>query len=525
MDVLEWFNKSWPLFLVSAIFVLIVMAVCIAWCIWKYKTKHRRHKDGYSSIDDQVPLPEKLLIDQQKQEKSIKERTLMACQYYLRNVNHYSDVQQLDEIGRRDEKYWFLVHDSLVGRKTLLSAIKYDPKMALPFSQESEADLRIFDQYIKHPYIMPFIHIEFLLEDDAIVVSRPFSPSGSLKDEIYQSRCLDDHRDKYNHNGQPLPLGQIQTYSSQILKALLHMQQKKLPVFSHLHSGNVILFNGTCRLTDTENIFFQKHYLLSPLFRKKLTDAPDNSLSILMFGHLLFEMSTGMELEDTYPRVDEMTCCVYPAVTNVLDFIFNNKSTQYPTLEELSNLSFFREVPHPALKGYRPSREPLPQNLKEHLRILRKGISQKSSIGRKTKRKRSSLTNMDLFMKSPQFQTNQAQTEELFTPVSPLPPPPKTPPPIEVVHKAPPATPPPPPPPLLPSPLRQLLPSKSSPSETGRHVVPKRQASLPTSLLQSTTGSERSQTVAPNRAVLLSDIEKGTKLKKTKVNDRSSPKL
>ncbi|CAI9720648.1 Hypothetical predicted protein [Octopus vulgaris] len=414
MDILEWFNKSWPLFLVSTIFVLIVMLLTM-YCL------------VYMEIQIEVPETQRWIFVNRR-----PKRTLMACQYYLRNVNHYSDVQQLDDIGRREEKYWFLVHDSLLGRKTLLSAIRYDPKMSLPFSQESQADLRIFDQYIKHPYIMPFIHIEFLLEDDAIVVSRPFSPSGSLKDEIYQARCLDDHRDKYNHNGQPLPLGQIQTYSSQILKALLHMQQKKLPVFSHLHSGNVILFNGTCRLTDTENIFFQKHYLLSPLFRRKLTDTPDNSLSVLMFGHLLFEMSTGMELEDTYPRVDEMTCCVYPTVTNVLDFIFNNKSTQLPTLEELSNLSFFREVPHPALKGYRPSREPLPQNLKEHLRILRKGVSQKSSIGRKTKRKRSSLTNMDLFMKTTQFQTTQAEAEELFTPVSPLPPPPKTPPPIEV---------------------------------------------------------------------------------------------
>lgn len=126
-------------------------------------------------------------------------------------------------------------------------------------------------------------------------------------------------------------------------------------------------------------------------------------------------------------------------------------------------------------------------------------------------------------MKSAQFQTNQAQAEELFTPVSPLPPPPKTPPPIEVVHKPPPVTS--PPLPLQPSPLRPLLPSKSFSSHTGPQLIPKRQASLPTSLLQSTMCLEQSQMVAPNRAALLSDIEKGTQLRKAKVNDRSNPKF
>lgn len=37
--------------------------------------KHQRHKEGYSSINDQVPLPEKLFKDQQEQEKSIKGKT------------------------------------------------------------------------------------------------------------------------------------------------------------------------------------------------------------------------------------------------------------------------------------------------------------------------------------------------------------------------------------------------------------------------------------------------------------------
>ncbi|GAB1597978.1 slowpoke-binding protein-like [Argonauta hians] len=505
MATLEWFNDHWMLFLVAGLCVLIVISMCIIWCIWKYKTKYPKRKQGYIPIGDQLQLPEKLWMDQQKQEKSQKERSLMACHYYLRNLNNYSDVQQLDEIGRRDNKYWFLVHDSLIGRKSLLSAVRYDLKMALPFSQETESSLRVFDQYIKHPYIMPLIKIEFLLEDDVIVVSRPFSPSGSLKDEIYQSRCLDNYKDKYNNHGQPLPLGQIQTYSCQVLKALIHLQQKKLPVFTHLHSANVILFNGICRLTDIENIFFQKNYLLSPLFRKTFTDAPDYTVSTLMFGHLLFEMSTGMELEDTYPRADEITCCTYPAITKVLEFIFKNKSSQVPTLEEVLNLPLFREIPHPALKGYRPSREALPQILKENLRILRTGISKK-----KSKRKRSSLTSLDLFMKTSQHPTGQVETEELFTPVSPLPPPPTTPPPIEVVHKQQPLS-----PQKLPSPLRPLLLHSSS------DPFPKSQAPQPT---RSLTVPSSSQPPA-SRTELLNDIRKGMKLKKTEVDDRSGPKL
>lgn len=478
MVLVEWIKEHWIAVLILLLCVSIVVGIIVCICMWKYKVKRKKSRNGYTSIETPLALPDKLWLEKEKRSITFKEQALMSCQYYIRNEGHYSDIQQLDEIGHRDGKFWFLVHDPLLGRKQLLTSVPNNPKMVLPFNQETKNNIKKLFSLTEHPYIMPMSELEFL-EEGFIIVVRSFSPAGSLKDEIYQSRCLDNHLDKYIHHGQPLPYIQVQTYANQILKALLFLQQNGFPPFGHLHSGNVILHNGICRLTEIESTLFQQSIHLYPTIKKKLADAPSYAISALTFAHLLFEMSTGFELDCAQPRTDHLTCCIYPDVTNVLDFIFNHKPGQSPTLEVISMLPFFRDVPHPVLQNYKPSHIPLPVNIKDQLRSVRKGKLVRFSSGKKLKKRRASTTSSRETLLEPTPSTSYTLPLEPLMSHAPL-----------VL----PTPPPPPPPPLVP-------------------IVSPPTSSVPT------------RTASSGRLALLSDIRKGTKLKKTDTSDRSSSKI
>ena len=64
---------------------------------------------------------------------------------------------------------------------------------------------------------------------------------------LFQSQCKQSYDIKYSVSGTGLGVSQLAMYGRQILEALLYLQQCGMPPYGHLHSGNVIVENNTCR--------------------------------------------------------------------------------------------------------------------------------------------------------------------------------------------------------------------------------------------------------------------------------------
>ncbi|KAL1441147.1 hypothetical protein MTO96_008883 [Rhipicephalus appendiculatus] len=132
--------------------------------------------------------------------------------------------------------------------------------------------------------------------------------------------------------------------AKQIVEGLLFLHEKDFPAFYNLHLGNVILQNGVARLTGLENVLLGYVPRVSAFIRKRICDDKE-VVDAVCFGHALFEMAAGYEMSTTKPTdknyADVEHC---PEVYQVLRFIFENEGHQYPTLEEVATLDFFRNI-------------------------------------------------------------------------------------------------------------------------------------------------------------------------------------
>ncbi|KAG1692097.1 hypothetical protein DVH05_025905 [Phytophthora capsici] len=161
------------------------------------------------------------------------------------------------------------------------------------------------------------LDIYYSKQKKALLVVQPFVPSGSVKDRIYQ---VDNPSKSYDakyrlENAHPLPFKEVAKFSRQILEALAALRSKGL-VCDHLRSTNVLIDKGNARLAE----------IFTPLLaidRYKDNRALTVSLDIdlLLFGHVLYEMATGMELLSPQPEEGVLEMLT-PEIAEVLQAIF-----------------------------------------------------------------------------------------------------------------------------------------------------------------------------------------------------------
>lgn len=91
------------------------------------------------------------------------------------------------------------------------------------------------------------------------------------------------------------------THFFQILEALLFLEKSGFP-YTHLHTGNVIVKNGVARITQLENGLLNLERQHERLFRQFYKQSPkkfaENSLNVISFGTVLYEMAVGKVLEN-----------------------------------------------------------------------------------------------------------------------------------------------------------------------------------------------------------------------------------
>ncbi|KAF5270597.1 hypothetical protein FQA39_LY01335 [Lamprigera yunnana] len=284
----------------------------------------------------------------------------IACRQFLSGSTRYELKTQLERIGSRGNKHWFIVQDVNLDAERLLCFVNLTTSCPIrPSKVTSETVLALF-RGLQHPYIYPVLDIQFL-ETQAALIS-PLNHGGSLRDLIYSCPWHEDCDRKYLGKGEGLPLWQIQRLGRQILEAMLFLRDRSFPSVHHLHSGNVILQNGVARLAGLENSLLG----LTP----RLPAAPD----VLGFGHLLFEMTTGYELSTPpSPAHLELELERVPRVADVLRFIFQNVK-QVPSLEELICSDLFRGVELRELRGMNVMQSRFTPEILELLEVAKKSM-------------------------------------------------------------------------------------------------------------------------------------------------------
>lgn len=174
---------------------------------------------------------------------------------------------------------------------------------------------------LQHPYILPVLDIFYSKEKKALLVVQPFVATGSIKDRIYQVDSPAKPYDvKYRlENAHPLPFEEIAKLSRQILEALDGLRAKGL-VCDHLRSTNVVIDDGNARLAE----------IYTPLLAidrykdsRELTVSLEQHMDIdlLLFGQILYEMATGMELLSPLPEEGVLEMLA-PEIAEVLVAIF-----------------------------------------------------------------------------------------------------------------------------------------------------------------------------------------------------------
>lgn len=150
---------------------------------------------------------------------------------------------------------------------------------------------------------------------------QPFAANGSLKDRIYRADPTHAYADKYRAEAaRPLSQQEIARFGRQVLEALVALRAKGI-VCEHLSAGNVVVDDaGNARIAD----------VYAPLLA---IDRPRESrdrtvpleakvaLDVLLFGHLVYEMATGLELAAVQPEAQVLELLA-PEIADVLELIF-----------------------------------------------------------------------------------------------------------------------------------------------------------------------------------------------------------
>lgn len=183
-----------------------------------------------------------------------RDRAAIECQTWLQECDRYELISQLDEIGSRCNKNWFLIQDNGVRTNRLMSMLQLPADCtALEELSPSDSPRTILMDVLgtlKHPYIYPVLDLGFLNTTNThayITLVMPSNAKGSLKDLIYRAQWNEPFGKKYSRKSVCLPVTQVQRLGRQILEALIFLKERGFVSHGHLHSGNVIIQNGVAR--------------------------------------------------------------------------------------------------------------------------------------------------------------------------------------------------------------------------------------------------------------------------------------
>ncbi|XP_011139636.1 slowpoke-binding protein isoform X1 [Harpegnathos saltator] len=286
-------------------------------------------------------------VEYVEMEKRSRDRALSICRDYIEKTPRFALIKQLNNIGSRMDKYWFMVRDTSLKTDRLLTLVPLNMNCPLSVCPSTKDILNHLFLALQHPYICPVFTVDFVEYEDQtyIVLVQPIN-QGSLKDLVYnvERNCWnEDWSHKYASRGKGLTLPQVQRMGRQILEALIFLKERGFPTVTHLHSGNVVIQNGVARLAGLENTLLGFTSRIHPIVTSRLTQS--SSIDIICFGHMLFEMCAGYELCTFRPSAVQLSDIeMYPQVVRFLELIFAESDNHFTSIEELLIHDLFRNI-------------------------------------------------------------------------------------------------------------------------------------------------------------------------------------
>ncbi|UJR37355.1 hypothetical protein I4U23_030063 [Adineta vaga] len=270
------------------------------------------------------------------------ESALQHVSMFVRSLtNVYQIIDTLQDFGWRYNKSYFLA--TKTGRPTheryLLIWCHYGLDKTLN-EKATENCLKLIKS-LTHPLIAPIEDV-YANESGTLTVYR-FYNRGSLKDHIYRTRpALGVYWSRYGPTAttRRCDLNQIKMIGRQILEALYFLYDNHL-MYGHLHSGNILVDfeqSQTIKIVDIANVITgvsskYRHYFSDLKHIRTLEQCDTYS-----FGRLLYELSTGeecpMNICTEFPQI------IPTSVQQILSKIFIS-SGDLPTIEQLLNESLF----------------------------------------------------------------------------------------------------------------------------------------------------------------------------------------
>ncbi|CAF2775006.1 unnamed protein product [Rotaria sp. Silwood2] len=271
------------------------------------------------------------------------ESALQYVSMFIRSMNNiYQIIEPLFDFGWRHNKSYFLASKPGCSKneRYLLIWCHYGLDKALG-EKEIMSCLKLFKS-ISHPLIVPIEEV-YANESGTLTVC-PFYNKGSLKDYIHRTKPANGvYWKRYGptSSSRQCDLHQIKILGRQILEGLNFLYENNL-VYGHLHSGNILFDydqSQSIKLLDITNAIAGVSSKYRCYYSNLKHIHTFEQCDIYAFGRLLYELSTGEECPISL--YTEFSSIIPFPVQEIISKIFIS-SGNLPTIQQLLNEPFFQ---------------------------------------------------------------------------------------------------------------------------------------------------------------------------------------
>lgn len=316
-------------------------------------------------------LSVKRFLDPNSYSANYTEIALQQVSMFFRSDPKWEVQEPLKDMGWRiRKKYFIIINKEHPKEKYLLSWVDLGPDKFL-----SDKDLQSSLKLLSAPssWAVPLV-FSSVSESSALLI-RPFSERGSLRDHICKVKPREMYLKKYYNpkKSQGLDLPSIKLYGRTILEALSLLHGSGL-FYGHLHCGNVLLEDSSCRLLDLENAVLGVPSVLRSTFTQFRKINSTESIDVFSFGVLLYEMTYGRP-PDSVP-VDQFPDVPHSAVGSVLHSLLSTEACKsgMPSVSALLQTPLFCDI---QLQNSEKHQLKVPSRLKEALKSAKDSLERR----------------------------------------------------------------------------------------------------------------------------------------------------
>ncbi|KAJ4453634.1 hypothetical protein PAPYR_11843 [Paratrimastix pyriformis] len=230
---------------------------CCGKCCGCCNRRPRRGLSGTVNSIKSSPIPEHIEYTPIPDEKPLDFHPLETVKQILIDTPYARKLEPLPALGSSN-RIAFLTVDAQK-RPFYVALLPVPPTSRFPFSNPQAAQaLCTVLTLADHPNVLPTLVAHYRPASSHLLLLRPWSPMGSLRDMITSTRPALAATRKRTAMGRGLPLKTTQLILRQVVRGLLYLRERGLRYY-HLTATNVIMFKPkgkqppVAMLTDYEN--------------------------------------------------------------------------------------------------------------------------------------------------------------------------------------------------------------------------------------------------------------------------------